>query len=575
MGGGRSRRGLSATRPMPGVKITAGNQYMRAGNYYYSAERFIPPGEEKLAIYRKALRCYQGAMARLHPDIERVEVPYEKGQTLPACFVKGRGHGQRPTVVLFDGMDNAKEMSVIFAGLDLAKRGINVLAIDGPGQSEPLRLRNIPSRHDYEAAGIPAYDYVAARPEVDPKRVAVMGYSFGGYHAPRICAFDKRYAAGVAFGAMHWSIYDFVKGHAPTDPRANLGLDFPVPLGGRRARQRDRAGMGEEIHARRRRPESRLPVPDPARRERPRRAARRRQRNSTRGSAPRKDCKIFTDEPKAAPNIARSTTGSLASTSSATGCRKMRLAHRSAERRTVDPERSEPHWAVSEELMIKFVRALAIVAPLLAAGQPAPAQTHYPDRPIHLIIAFVPGGATDTLRAADLQRSAGCARPAGGHREPPGAGGYLAWNHVASSDPDGYTLLLAENAVAISQALYKKSKSNFDPITQYDAVAGLAASPSALVVANNVPVKTVADCSPIRSTVPQKINFASAGVGTVSHLNFEVFMDKHRHGGRACALQGRRPGDRRRDRRPRADDHLLGAGGQGPGRERQGPWRSP
>jgi len=208
-----------------GNAITAGNQYMRAGNYYYSAERFIPPGEAKLAIYRKALRCYQGAMARLHPDIERVEVPYE-GQSLPAWFVKGRGLGKRPTVVLFDGMDNAKEMSVIFAGLDLAKRGINVLAIDGPGQSEPLRLHSIPTRHDYEAAGIPAYNYVASRPEVDAKRVAAMGYSFGGYHAPRICAFDKRYAAYVCFGAMHWNIYDFVKGHAPADPRQTSGSTF-------------------------------------------------------------------------------------------------------------------------------------------------------------------------------------------------------------------------------------------------------------------------------------------------------------------------------------------------------------
>ena len=208
-----------------GNAITAGNQYMRAGNYYYSAERFIPPGEAKLAMYRKALRCYQGAMARLHPDIERVEVPYE-GKSLPAWFVKGCGLGKRRTVVLFDGMDNAKEMSVIFAGLDLAKRGINVLAIDGPGQSEPLRLHNIPSRHDYEAAGTPVYDYVASRPEVDAKRVAVMGYSFGGYHAPRICAFDKRYAACVCFGAMHWNIYDFVKGHAPADPRQTSGSTF-------------------------------------------------------------------------------------------------------------------------------------------------------------------------------------------------------------------------------------------------------------------------------------------------------------------------------------------------------------
>jgi dipeptidyl aminopeptidase/acylaminoacyl peptidase len=209
-----------------GRSITAGNQFMRAGNYYYSAERFIAPGDAKMAMYRKALARYQGAMARLYPEIERVEVPYENGQTLPAYFVKGKGDGRRPTVVLFDGMDNAKEMSVIFAGLDFAKRGINTLAIDGPGQSEPLRLRNIPSRHDYEAAGRPAYDYVAARPEVDPTRVAVMGYSFGGYHAPRICAFDRRYAACVAFGAMHWNVYDFVKGHAPADPRQTSGSSF-------------------------------------------------------------------------------------------------------------------------------------------------------------------------------------------------------------------------------------------------------------------------------------------------------------------------------------------------------------
>jgi dienelactone hydrolase len=217
--------GIGDDADAAGNAITAGNQYMRAGNYYYSAERFIPPGDEKLAMYRKALRCYQGAMQRLHPDIEKVEVPYENS-SLPAWFVKGRGLGKRPTVVLFDGMDNAKEMSAIFAGLDFAKRGINTLAIDGPGQSEPLRLRNIPSRHDYEAAGIPAYDYVASRPDVDPKRVAVMGYSFGGYHAPRICAFDKRYAACVCFGAMHWNIYDFVKGHAPADPRQTTASTF-------------------------------------------------------------------------------------------------------------------------------------------------------------------------------------------------------------------------------------------------------------------------------------------------------------------------------------------------------------
>ena len=176
--------------------------------------------------------------------------------------------------------------------------------------------------------------------------------------------------------------------------------------------------------------------------------------------------------------------------------------------------------------MLQFVRALAVACASLALIPLASAQGAYPNKPIHFIVAFVPGGATDTFArqiSNDLQETLG--QPVVIENKP-GAGGYIAWNHVASSDPDGYTLLLAENAVAISQALYKKSKSNFDPITQYDAVAGLAASPSALVVANNVPVKSVAELLAYSKTVPQKMNFASAGVGSVSHLNFEVFMDK-------------------------------------------------
>jgi dienelactone hydrolase len=205
-------------------QITAGHNYMRAGNYYYSAERFIPPGDEKMAMYRKALACYQSALKRLYPNVEFVEVPYE-GKSLPAYFMKAPGaSGRAPTVVLFDGMDNCKEMSVIFAGLEFANRGIHTLAIDGPGQGETQRLRNIHSRHDYEVPGKAAYEFVAARPDVDPRRVAVMGYSFGGYQAPRIAAFEKRYAACVALGAMHWSIHEWVAGNKAAlavDPRTS------------------------------------------------------------------------------------------------------------------------------------------------------------------------------------------------------------------------------------------------------------------------------------------------------------------------------------------------------------------
>jgi len=166
--------------------------------------------------------------------------------------------------------------------------------------------------------------------------------------------------------------------------------------------------------------------------------------------------------------------------------------------------------------------ALAIAIPVLSGA--ADGQT-YPTRPIRLVVAFVPGGATDTLArqiSNDFKEALGQAIVI---ENRPGANGYLAWNYVAAAEPDGYTLLLAENALAMSQALYKKAASSFDPLTQYDAVAALATSPSALIVSNPVPADTVADLVAFSRTVPGKMNYASAGVGSVSHLNFEVFKD--------------------------------------------------
>ncbi len=189
-----------------GQERSAGNYYLRAGNYYYTGERFIPPGDAKVAVGRKAYRCFREGLTRRHPEIEFVEVPYLQS-TLPALFMKAPGVSLRaPTVVIFNGMDNCKEMSVIFAGLEFARRGMHTLAIDGPGQGETLRFRGIHSRFDYEVPGKAAYDYVAQRADVDPARVVIMGYSFGGYYSARIAAFEQRYAAGVAMTALHWDL---------------------------------------------------------------------------------------------------------------------------------------------------------------------------------------------------------------------------------------------------------------------------------------------------------------------------------------------------------------------------------
>ena len=162
----------------------------------------------------------------------------------------------------------------------------------------------------------------------------------------------------------------------------------------------------------------------------------------------------------------------------------------------------------------QFLQVAVGAAVLLVASRIASAQT-YPVRPVRLVVAFVPGGATDTLArqiSNDLKEALGQAVIV---ENRPGANGYLAWNYVAAAEPDGHTLLLAENALGISQALYKKAASSFDPLTQYDAVAVLANSPSALIVSNNIPAGTVAELVAYSRTVPGKMNYASAGVGSV------------------------------------------------------------
>lgn len=215
-----------------GRQMTAGNYYLRAGMYYFTGERFVPPGDEKHALGRKAIACQQAGILRRHPNVEIVEVPYE-GTSLPALFMRAPGvSGRAPTVVVFNGMDNCKEMSVLFAGLEFAARGMHTLAIDGPGQGESLRLRGMSARHDYEVPGAAAYDWVAARDDVDPQRVVVMGYSFGGYYAARIAACEPRYAAGVAFAALHWDLAAWqreIKRRHDTDPTTTAQSTFHFP----------------------------------------------------------------------------------------------------------------------------------------------------------------------------------------------------------------------------------------------------------------------------------------------------------------------------------------------------------
>jgi tripartite-type tricarboxylate transporter receptor subunit TctC len=171
--------------------------------------------------------------------------------------------------------------------------------------------------------------------------------------------------------------------------------------------------------------------------------------------------------------------------------------------------------------VLRRCRLALVVGLLVGAAGIAQAQTAFPERPIRLIVAFTAGGATDVVArqiANDLKDALG--QPVVVENRP-GANGQIAWTHVAGSEPDGYTLLMAENALAISQGLYKHI--NFDPVKQLDAVCLVATVPLVLVTSSKVKANTLSDFIALSKTIPGKLNFSSAGIGSVAHLVFEVF----------------------------------------------------
>lgn len=164
--------------------------------------------------------------------------------------------------------------------------------------------------------------------------------------------------------------------------------------------------------------------------------------------------------------------------------------------------------------MFDVVRWCSIAAAVLGAlgsafAQTAFAQTSapYPDRPIRLVVAFVPGGATDTMARqilGELQQALGQSVVV---ENRPGANGLSAGRTSRPRRP---------TAIRCS---WPRTRS------PYDAIASVASSPLVLVVANNVRANTVQELIAHSKAAPQKMNYASAGIGSVTHLVFEVFRD--------------------------------------------------
>jgi tripartite-type tricarboxylate transporter receptor subunit TctC len=165
------------------------------------------------------------------------------------------------------------------------------------------------------------------------------------------------------------------------------------------------------------------------------------------------------------------------------------------------------------------VAASALLALVFSEGRARAQQ--YPAQRITFVVAFAPGGVADTLArlvAHGLESKLGQSVVV---ENRPGAGGNIAAGVVARAAADGYTLLVTTTALAINLTLQKHNQFAANDLK---AVAITASSPEALVVNPNNPAKNLADF--VKAANGKAINFASAGVGSGSHIEAEYFFKK-------------------------------------------------
>ncbi|MGD1172288.1 alpha/beta hydrolase family protein [Mycobacterium seoulense] len=187
-----------------GHTVSASSAYLRASNYYRTAEFFLrddPVNDPRVAeTSARAVDAFTSA-----PEIQahwtRVEIPYE-GIELKGYYLNVSVNDPGPTLVAHGGYDSTVEEMFFAVGEAARRHGWNCLIFEGPGQGAALRINKLPFRYDWEAVVSPVLDVAVNLPGVDTERIALLGMSMGGYLAPRAAAFDSRIAACIAYDGV-------------------------------------------------------------------------------------------------------------------------------------------------------------------------------------------------------------------------------------------------------------------------------------------------------------------------------------------------------------------------------------
>jgi len=170
-------------------------------------------------------------------------------------------------------------------------------------------------------------------------------------------------------------------------------------------------------------------------------------------------------------------------------------------------------------LLKRWAAALVLAATAAFAQDPA---ASYPSKPIHVIVPFTAGSATDILARTFGERlTAAWGQPVVIENKP-GAGGSIGAGVVAKSPPDGYTLVVVSTGHVVNDVLY--TNLDYDTVRDFAGVAPLGSLPSVLIVPPSLGVKNVRELVALAEQKPGELNFCSAGIGSASHINQEKFV---------------------------------------------------